>query len=276
MILKVLTENTAVSCGFKCEHGLSLYIETDRHRLLFDTGGSALFAENAEKLDADLSAVDVAVLSHGHYDHGGGLKTFLEKNSRSKVFVHNRAFEPHYADRPNGERAYIGLDTGLLPNERFAFCGDRCIIDQELELFSAVRTETPLPSGDAELYLKVNDEFIPDDFAHEQNLVIRHNGRALLIAGCAHKGIVNIVRQYKSDNGSYPDIVIGGFHLYSRGSGHSEPPEIVDAIARELRKTGTQFYTCHCTGKEAYNTLKAAMRDQIGYISTGSRLAINF
>lgn len=275
MIIKVLSENTAASEEFGCEHGLSLYMETQKHRLLFDTGAGGLFAENAAKLGVDLAAVDVAVLSHGHYDHGGGLKTFLEKNSRAKVYIHQKAFEPHYADRPDKTKAYIGLDIGLLPNERFVFCGENCKIDGELELFSTVREETPVPSGNAELLRKSEGIYLPDDFAHEQNLIIWQNKKALLIAGCAHRGIVNIVRQFKADNGCFPDIVIGGFHLYSRGSGQSEAPEAVDTIARELLETGARYYTCHCTGQEAYRRLKAAMGEQIGYLSAGSRLAVN-
>lgn len=275
MTIQVLSENTSVSENFGYEHGLSLYVETPKHRLLFDTGASGLFAENAAKLGVDLSMIDIAVLSHGHYDHGGGLRTFLNQNSMAKVYVHKRAFEPHYANRPDGTKAYIGLDTGLLPSEHFVFCDGRYILDEELELFSKIREETPVPSGNAELFQKSGDSYLPDDFAHEQNLVIRQNGRAILIAGCAHRGIVNIVRQFQADNGRFPDIVIGGFHLHSRGLGKSETPEAVDAVARELLQTGARYYTCHCTGQEAYRRLKAAMGDQISYLSAGSRLEIN-
>lgn len=275
MIIKVLSENTAASKEFGCEHGLSLYAETDRHRLLFDTGASGLFAKNADKLGVDLSAVDVAVLSHGHYDHGGGLKTFLEKNEQAKVYMQERAFEPHYSNRAGGIKAYIGLAPELLPNERFVFCKGRQKMDGELELFSQVREITPVPSGNAELFRKSGEAFVPDDFAHEQNLVIWQNKRAVLIAGCAHRGILNIVRQFESDYGRFPDVVIGGFHLHSRGSGKSEAPETVDALARELLQTGARYYTCHCTGQEAYQRLKAVMGNRIGYLSAGSRLAIS-
>lgn len=275
MMIKVLSENTAASDEFGCEHGLSLYVETNRHRLLFDTGASGLFAENAEKLGVNLSAVDVAVLSHGHYDHGGGLKTFLAKNERAKVYMQEKAFEPHYSNRPGGIKADIGLDPALLPNERFVFCKGHQKIDGELELFSEVREITPVPSGNAELFQKSGEAFVPDEFVHEQNLVIWQNKRAVLIAGCAHRGILNIVRKFESDYGRFPDVVIGGFHLHSRGTGKSEAPEAVDALARELLQTGAQYCTCHCTGQEAYQRLKTVMGTRIGYLSAGSRLAIN-
>ena len=102
MIVKVLAENTTSSEALGSEHGLSLYIETETHKILFDTGASGLFAENAEKMGVDLTRVDLAVISHGHYDHGGGLKTFLGINNRAKIYLHHMAFEPHYANRPGG------------------------------------------------------------------------------------------------------------------------------------------------------------------------------
>lgn len=276
MIIKVLSENTAASEEFGCEHGLSLYVETEKHRLLFDTGASGLFAKNAAKLGVDLAAVDTVIVSHGHYDHGGGLKTFLQQNSQAQVYLHKRAFEPHYSDRPNGIKAYIGLDTGLLPNQRFVFCEKHLKIDEELELFSEVHENTPIPSGNAKLFRKVENVYLPDDFAHEQNLIVRQNEKTLLIAGCAHRGIVNIVQQFKADNGCFPNLVIGGFHLYSHGLSQSETPAAIDAVAQELIKTGTQYYTCHCTGQEAYQRLKTAMGTQIGYLSAGSQLEFDW
>jgi 7,8-dihydropterin-6-yl-methyl-4-(beta-D-ribofuranosyl)aminobenzene 5'-phosphate synthase len=245
--------NTTSSDEFGSEHGLSLYIETEKHKILFDTGASGLFAKNAGKLGVDLTRVDLAVISHGHYDHGGGLKTFLGINSQAKVYLQKRAFEPHYANRPGGIMAFIGLDETLLPNERFIFCGDRYTIDAELELFSGVKGEMLVPSGNADLFLKVGDAFVLDGFAHEQNLIISKDGKTLLIAGCAHNGIINIANKFKAKNGSFPDYVIGGFHLYNHGTKKSEIPEIVNEIGKALLETGSKYYTCHCTGIEAYS-----------------------
>ncbi|TVM02612.1 MAG: MBL fold hydrolase [Candidatus Brocadia sp. WS118] len=274
MIVKVLSENTTSSEKLGSEHGLSLYIETEAHTILFDTGASCLFAENAEKMGVDLTRVDLAVISHGHYDHGGGLKTFLGINNRAKIYLHQKAFEPHYANRPGGIKAYIGLDESLLSNERFVFCGDRFVIDHELELFSGVDSKRLVPSGNTDLFVKDGDAFVQDDFAHEQNLIISENGKTLLVAGCAHNGIINIIDQFNAEKGCLPDYVIGGFHLYNHGIKQNEAPNVVDEIGNILLETHSQYYTCHCTGIESYNRLKTVMGENIDYISTGEQLTI--
>ena len=274
MIITMLAENTSSAPNLASEHGLSLYIETKKHKLLFDTGFSDIFATNADKMGVDLSAVDLAVISHGHNDHGGGLKTFLDLNSKAKVFVHEKAFENHYAARPNGEKAYIGLEQALLPDCRFVFCGDSCVIDEELELFSGIKATRLLPSGNATLLMKTGDKFLQDDFGHEQNLVIRENGKTILIAGCAHNGITNIIEHFHKEKSYLPDLVIGGFHLFNNGTKESENPAIIKEIAEFLIKSNSMYYTCHCTGVEPYNQLKSLMGEKIAYLSTGDSIKI--
>ncbi len=274
MIIKVLAENTSSAKNLGCEHGLSLYIETKSHKLLFDTGTSDLFYQNAAKMNVDLTAVDLAVISHGHNDHGGGLKTFLDLNSKARVYLHEKAFESHYAARSNGEKEYIGLEQTLLPDRRFVFCGDSCIIDEELELLSGIKATRLLPSGNATLLIKTGDKFLQDDFGHEQNLVIRENGKTILIAGCAHCGIVNIVEQFHKEKGCLPDLVIGGFHLFNNGTKESENPAIIKEIAEFLINSDSMYYTCHCTGIEPYNQLKSLMGKKLAYLSTGSQIEI--
>ncbi len=115
---------------------------------------------------------------------------------------------------------------------------------------------------------------VRDDFAHEVNLVIRENGKTVMITGCAHCGIVNILEHLQREAGIVPDVVIGGFHLSNPARGGSERPEIVDEIAAFLLGRETQYYTCHCTGMESYNRLKAAMGDKINYLSGGRTLEL--
>ncbi len=273
MKLIVLSENSSVSDTLEHEHGLSIYIETAEHRILFDTGAGSAFQRNAEKLGVDLATVDLLVISHGHYDHGGGLRTFLKVNSRATIYLHKQAFEAHYSKRAEGV-ADIGLDQTLLPNERFVFCGDQAVIDENIEVFSRVRPKRLYPSCNAMLLMKRGDEFVPDDFAHEQNLVIQQDGKTMLIAGCAHKGIVNIVDACKDRLGQYPDYFVGGFHLTGQRGNQSETPDVVDAIGEYLASMPARYYTCHCTGKENLQRLKRILGERIRPLSTGDRISI--
>ena len=214
MLIRTLVENSSISEKLGSEHGLSLYIETRKNKLLFDMGASALFAGNAKKINVDLTEVDLAVISHGHYDHGGGLQAFLEINSKAKIYLNQKAFGKYYANRPNGEKKHIGLNEKLLPNNRFVFVGEHLVINEELELFSRVKGRRLYPAGNQDLFMKLDFSFVPDDFAHEQNLIIKEDGKIILIMGCAHKGIVNILEHFYNEKNCLPSHVIGGFHLY--------------------------------------------------------------
>lgn len=274
--MKILTlaENTSVSEDFKNEHGLSLYIETERHQLLFDVGASGLFAKNAEKLGINLSEVDTLVISHGHYDHGGGLKTFLEINDQAIIYLNRKAFESHYSSRANGEKAYIGLDQELFTNKRFVFIDDDFVIDDELCIFSNVQGDKYQSTGNADLLMEREGLPVRDDFGHEQNLIIRDRDQVVLLAGCAHRGIVNILDHMSLNYDMFPNSVIGGFHLYNCFREKSEKKELIETIGNELLNTRAVFYTCHCTGEEPYQQLKAMLGDRMHYLATGSRVNI--
>ncbi|HZJ75447.1 MAG TPA: MBL fold metallo-hydrolase [Clostridia bacterium] len=269
MIIKTLVENTAISNDFKYEHGLSLYIETKERKILFDVGTSGIFIENAKKLDVEIKDIHYLIISHGHYDHGGGLRLFLDKNTDAKVFLRQLAFEEQYAKRANKKLEFVGLEKELKENKRLVFTSDNHIIYNGIEVFSAVEKVVPYPISNSGLYTRKNGEIVKDTFLHEQNLIIEEDGRTLLITGCAHNGIINILEHFKKLKGHMPDYVVGGFHLSSR-SGGDESPKTIDKISDYLIKTNAKYYTCHCTGLEQYKRLKANMGDSIDYIKTGS------
>jgi len=274
MIIKTLSENTSVSDDFGCEHGLSLYIETEKHKILFDTGASGLFAKNAERMGVELQNVDIAVISHDHYDHGGGLATFMALNSTADIYISREAFSERFAVDPAGEKKYIGLNGHLLPSSRFIETCGHTVIDGELELFSGVHGEKLNPTGNRDLLMVRSGQLVPDDFAHEQNLVIKENGHVVLIAGCAHNGIINIIEHMMTSGYGMPSHVVGGFHLYNKSADRDEEPGLVRRIGTHLNNTQAKYYTCHCTGIGSYNVLKEVMGDGIGYLSAGSQIII--
>lgn len=273
MIIKTLTENTARDERLACEHGLSLYIEALGHRLLFDTGASPLFIENARLLGVDLAAVEFVILSHGHYDHGGGLKAFLELNDRAEIFVHSRAFGDYYVKRRNGELLFIGIEEELKASRQIVLTADRFTISRGIRVFSNVAQTDPLPVSNRDLLKREDGQIMDDDFAHEQNLVIEEGDKMVLFTGCAHRGIVNIVRHFHALKGRYPDVVIGGFHL-AKNDEDRESDQAIDQIAAFLVSTGAKYYTCHCTGLAPYGRLKEQMGDRIDYLAAGDRLEL--
>jgi len=273
MLIKTLAENTSISKDFSSEHGFSLYIETKKHKILFDVGTSELFLQNAKKFNVNIADVDFLIISHGHYDHGGELKTFLKENTKAEVFLCRLDFGQHYAIRPNDKLDFIGLDEDLKQNKQIILTSDRFFINNRIQVFSNIVQREPRPKSNSGLPKEHNEQTIDDTFTHEQNLVIEEDGKNLLITGCAHNGIINILEHFHSIKGRMPNYVIGGFHLSSR-SGGNEDSEMVDRIGKYLMGTKAKFYTCHCTGIESYKRLKAIMGDSIDYLSAGSEITI--
>jgi 7,8-dihydropterin-6-yl-methyl-4-(beta-D-ribofuranosyl)aminobenzene 5'-phosphate synthase len=274
MIIKALVENSSGNPSLGAEHGLSLFIEANGKKILFDTGASSLFSENAQKLGVDLQSVDFAVLSHGHYDHGGGLETFLSINSTAPIYIRENAFNPFYSEREGNTYEYIGLDRKLLNEKQIILTKTQTQIAEGISLFSGVKGTRFFPSGNCSLFKKEGDSYVLDDFAHEQNLVLEEDGISLLVAGCAHRGIVNILEHFHQKRGYYPTHVIGGFHLFNHRTGKPETNETLLGIAHFLQKTEATYYTCHCTGEESFGFLHSKMGAQIEYLSGGRILTI--
>ncbi len=271
----VLLENRTESPKLKCKHGLSLYIETNTHKILFDTGPNDLFLKNAEVLGVDISAVDIAVISHGHADHCGGLGCFLKANKRAKIYIRQEAFEKHYV-KAFGIPFYAGIDRTLAENaanDRFVFTDELCeIAKDKLTLFSDVSGCFPLPKSDGNLFVKRDGKMVGDVFGHEQNLIVTSGDKSILICGCAHAGIVNIIDKAKTLTGNFPSDVVGGFHLYEPVKRRYENGGYISSVAEVLARFESSYYTCHCTGVKAYEKMKPRLENRLTYIHTGSEI----
>lgn len=270
-----IIENTEGLEGCVPLHGLSFYIETSAHKILMDAGPSEQTVINAGKLGIDLSGVDVVVLSHGHYDHSGGILPFARENDTAKIYMQIKASEEFYAyDGPELGYRYIGIDK-LIPHLPNVFpLNGNFTLDDEISLLNVSEHEYPIPVTNGRLMKKIGDDYIADDFSHEQSLVIAEGEKMVLMCGCAHNGILNILDAFDERYGRMPDVVIGGFHLMRKSGETQEDIEIAEDIARKLTELPTVFYTCHCTGTACYEVMKEIMGDQLSYIRCGESLSI--
>lgn len=271
--ITVLVEDTKNE-NLPSAHGLSLYIETPESKILFDMGQDELFWKNAETLGIDLSAVDTAVISHGHYDHGGGLSAFLNNNKNGKVYIRENAFGDYYSTS-RGEVRYIGLDKQLKANDRLILTAPGITqISSNLILFSNVESKELCPNSNSVLWKKTENGLVNDNFEHEQNLIIKSGNRFILVGGCAHNGIINIEKKAREIMGFAPDFTISGFHMSIPGSGRSEKSDFVQQAANRLSKSKTIRYTCHCTGSASYEILKQVLGDKLKRLTPGCQIIL--
>ncbi|MBP1584880.1 MAG: MBL fold metallo-hydrolase [Lachnospiraceae bacterium] len=270
-----LIENTEGTAGCISAHGLSFYIETEKHRILCDLGPSEDTLKNAALLGIDLKSVDTVILSHGHYDHSGGIIPFSKVNDTALIYMQKSAADDYYAD--DGEAAegdryrYIGIDKEITKLPQLRTVDGDYVIDDELSLFVMEETGR-LPFTNVRLKRRENSGYVQDDFRHEQFLVIREKDRNVLLSGCAHNGILNIVNEYNRKYGSDPDMVISGFHLMKKTDYKEHQIREITDTAEELARHDTVFYTCHCTGIPAYEIMKEVMGDKLRYVHSGDKI----
>ena len=254
----VLSDNRSYDASLETEHGLSILLETEKYRILLDTGASDVFIRNVQKMCVDLRTVDYVFISHGHSDHAGGLKYFLEVNDKAKVIVSPDAITGKFFSK----RRYLHSITTQWPDcvqERFLLVDQTCEIADSLHIIAHIPQICPFPQGNKDLLVKDGDDFVSDDFRHE--LALYTDG--LLFTGCAHSGLENILSACL-----WPiKTVVGGFHLLD---GHETEDELT-GLGQRLKKTypQTQFYTSHCTGDAVFATLNKVMGDQIRIFSCG-------
>ena len=270
-----LVENELGNSGCEATHGLSFYVETENHKMLFDTSPSEVVLRNAQKLGVDLTAVDTVILSHGHYDHSGGILAFVEINPRAKIYMQHNAGGEYYAfDGEDKGFRYIGVDKKILSLPQVQLLQGDTKLDDELQLFTVDNRVFPLPSTNKRLRELCGGQYVQDEFHHEQNLLLTAEGKKILFCGCAHNGILNVMETLERKFGSntLPDLVIGGFHLMKRTEfSEADTTEVVE-IANRLKSYKSHFATCHCTGLPVFNQMKEIMGGQLNYVYSGDEV----
>lgn len=267
-----LIENIQGSQDVLFEHGLSFCIETSKHKLLVDCGQTNAFLKNARTLGINLKKVDTVILSHGHYDHSGGILPFTEVNSQADIYMQKKAVLPYYHKTAEEER-YIGIDPRISELSQVKFIDGDSKIDEELFLFSNVTGRKLWPKGNLELMKKTESTFVQDEFDHEQYLVVTEGKKHVLFSGCAHNGILNILDHYHELFGAYPDAVVSGFHMKKKEY-TTEDDDLIKETAKQLCSMPARFYTGHCTGEYAFALIKQIMGDQLTYVHSGDSLVL--
>jgi 7,8-dihydropterin-6-yl-methyl-4-(beta-D-ribofuranosyl)aminobenzene 5'-phosphate synthase len=280
MQIITLIENTKPEDStLEARFGLGLYIEAAGKKILFDNGPDESFIHNATELGIDLAAVDAFVLSHAHYDHGGGLRAFFALNNHAPVYLLESAKQKYYSLGNGKVYKYIGLDTTLFEEfaGRFRFFTDETALSDAVHLFAVHDYNTFLPVSNSLLYQEQNETIIHDNFRHELVMAITENGINTIFSGCAHSGIINMVKTVQEKIPYIPTrTLIGGFHLLNTATKTlGETPETILLLARQLDECGIdKIYTGHCTGEEGFYLLQSTLGDRIEQLFTGRRIEV--
>lgn len=279
----VLSDNRSSDSRLSTEHGLSILLETERHKILLDTGASDVFIQNAELLGVNLSDVDYVFISHGHSDHAGGLRYFLEHNRQAQVIVSPDAMSGMFFSK-RGNLHSITTEWPEIDENRLILIDQTCEIEEDIHVIAHIPQNHPMPKGNQNLYVQdVNGDYIHDDFRHELALYVD----GLLFTGCAHSGLENILAACPY----HVNFVVGGFHLLDcqelpeqrkpsssierpnrDGSRQSQSEEELQELAERLKEQypTTRFYTSHCTGDNVFEVMKGVMGKQLQPFCAGT------
>lgn len=261
MRIVTLIENLVYKKGLVAEHGLSLYIETGSHKILFDTGQSGLFMQNAYKLGVNIHDIDALVLSHGHYDHTGGLYPFLQKNHRVMIFAKEDVFIPKY----HGKALFIGtLKNEDLLKDRFVPVHKITEIYPDVFIFPEIPVLFNEDTHFESFNIKQEDRLIPDSFCDELFMVVKEKGHINILSACSHRGITNICEMAALYFNLPVNLITGGFHM--KECSQSQLTHVTEYFNRLQPES---IGVCHCTGYENYADLRNACNLPVFYNHTG-------
>lgn len=267
MELVTLIDNVVYGEGLTGEHGSSFLIKIKGKKILFDTGQTSAFIKNAGYLAEDLTDVDMVVLSHGHYDHCGGLEAFLSINHTAKIYLKPKAFGIKLSIHDNIEH-FIGFK---LSKPISAYSNEFILIEEDVEimddihLIANINTYTHDLVDTSKFFVKDTMNLVQDPFNDELFLLAKEGEKTFLFTGCSHKGILNILKTAFEKNG-HKDIqyIFGGMHFSGYLLRH------LDQYLMQFKHFGIEgLYVNHCTGIDGYFRLKIKFPQKVHYAFTG-------
>ncbi len=256
----------------RSEWGLAVYIEYEGHKILLDTGASDKFAKNAEDMGIDLAQVELAALSHAHYDHSNGMAAFFARNAAAPFYLRKEAGENCYKTKWKYFHEYIGIQKGTLKrfSQRIKFVEGTVEVLPGVHLLPHTTANLEEKGIKAQMQVRYGLRWKPDAFAHEQSLVFETDGGLVVFNSCSHAGGDNIIKEVAAAfPGRKIKALIGGLHLFKTDE------ENVRAFAGRVKATGIELvYTGHCTGEKPLNILMEELGDAVSPIYTGMEIEL--
>lgn len=265
--INVLSDNSTTARGLIAEQGLSLWIEAGGRRILFDTGQGMALAHNPKLMGVDLATATDVVLSHGHYDHAGGLNTVLARIPRIHLYMHPEAFRERYSRR-DGKVSSIGMSAPPDLETRVILhpAGSSCRISPDILLTGEIPRRNSFEDVGGAFY-RDRDCTCTDQIPDDQALAIDTTRGTVVVVGCAHSGLINTldyIWYLTRERSIY--AVIGGMHLLN--ASEERLARTIDA----LRRYNVQLIApMHCTGWRATATLINASADRVLELRAGMR-----
>jgi len=267
--ITLLVENTATGQGLLAEHGLSFWIEHRGHRILFDTGQGFVLKNNAHRLNIPIEKAGAVALSHGHFDHTGGLAGVLDVENPPALFLHPDALTPRYPRLPDGTSREIGMPP--LGVEAVRKRSSPVWTESPTEVCAGIHVTGTIPRQND--FEDSGGPFFsdcackkPDEFADDQALYVETAQGTVVILGCAHAGIVNTLKYVQTLTDNRPiHTVIGGMHLVAAS------PERMNKTVDALRLLNVQrLMPAHCTGFPAMARLWQEFPERYTFCPTGT------